>query len=62
LLDPRTTWTDKAEYDRVAARLVDLFVDNFAQFADQVDEGVRAAGPTPASQPAQAQQTQTTPA
>jgi phosphoenolpyruvate carboxykinase (ATP) len=62
LLDPRATWADKAEYDRMAARLVDLFVENFAQFADQVDEGVRAAGPTPASQPAQAQQTQTTPA
>jgi phosphoenolpyruvate carboxykinase (ATP) len=62
LLDPRATWADTAEYDRMAARLVDLFVENFAQFADEVDEGVRAAGPMPASQPAQAPQTQTTPA
>jgi phosphoenolpyruvate carboxykinase (ATP) len=45
LLDPRGTWADPAEYDRTAARLVDLFVENFAQFADQVDEGVRQAAP-----------------
>ena len=32
-----------AEYDAMAAKLVDLFVENFAQFADQVDEGVRQA-------------------
>src|SRR6202008_1577206 len=45
LLDPRGTWTDPAEYDRTAAKLVDLFVTNFAEFADQVDEGVRQAAP-----------------
>src|SRR5207248_8175605 len=45
LLDPRRTWTDPADYDRTAAKLVDLFVENFAQFADQVDEGVRQAAP-----------------
>jgi phosphoenolpyruvate carboxykinase (ATP) len=45
ILDPRNTWADKDEYDRTAARLVDLFVENFAQFADQVDEGVRQAAP-----------------
>src|SRR5204862_7729038 len=27
LLDPRATWTDPAEYDRTAAKLVDLFVE-----------------------------------
>src|SRR5207253_9808066 len=41
LLDPRGTWANPAEYDATAAKLVDLFVDNFEQFADQVDEGVR---------------------
>jgi phosphoenolpyruvate carboxykinase (ATP) len=46
ILDPRKTWADKDEYDRTAAKLVDLFVDNFAQFSDHVDEGVRQAGPT----------------
>jgi phosphoenolpyruvate carboxykinase (ATP) len=45
ILDPRSTWADKDEYDRTAAKLVDLFVDNFADFADHVDEGVRQAGP-----------------
>ncbi|HEU4809632.1 MAG TPA: phosphoenolpyruvate carboxykinase [Sphingomicrobium sp.] len=45
LLDPRATWANPAEYDAMAAKLVDLFVENFAQFADQVDEGVRQAAP-----------------
>jgi len=45
LLDPRGTWADPADYDRTAAKLVDLFVENFAQFADHVDKGVREAGP-----------------
>jgi phosphoenolpyruvate carboxykinase (ATP) len=45
ILDPRSTWADKDEYDRTAAKLVDLFIENFAQFADQVDEGVRQAAP-----------------
>lgn len=51
ILDPRETWANKAEYDATAAKLVDLFVENFAQFADHVDEGVRrsrAATATPA--------------
>jgi phosphoenolpyruvate carboxykinase (ATP) len=45
ILDPRATWADKDEYDRTAAKLVDLFVENFADFADHVDEGVRQAAP-----------------
>ena len=45
ILDPRATWTDKAAYDATAAKLVDQFVENFAQFADQVDEGVRQSAP-----------------
>jgi phosphoenolpyruvate carboxykinase (ATP) len=48
ILDPRSTWADPAEYDVTAAKLVQLFVDNFAQFAAHVDEGVRAAAPQPA--------------
>ena len=50
LLDPRSTWADKDEYDRTAARLVELFVENFAEFADHVDEGVRQSGPKAARQ------------
>jgi phosphoenolpyruvate carboxykinase (ATP) len=45
ILDPRSTWADEDEYDRTAAKLVDLFVENFAEFADHVDEGVRQSGP-----------------
>ncbi len=45
ILDPRATWIDKAAYDATAARLVDQFVENFAQFAEHVDEGVRQAAP-----------------
>uniref|UniRef100_UPI00286EB346 phosphoenolpyruvate carboxykinase (ATP) n=1 Tax=Sphingomonas sp. TaxID=28214 RepID=UPI00286EB346 len=45
ILDPRSTWVDKDEYDRTAAKLVDLFVDNFSEFAAHVDEGVRQAAP-----------------
>jgi len=61
LLDPRGTWADPAQYDAMAAKLVDLFVENFAQFEDHVDEGVRQAAPK--VEQAQAQpQTQTTPA
>jgi len=48
----------------MAAKLVDLFVENFAQFADQVDEGVRQAAPKVRSgegqQELQAQPAQTT--
>ena len=45
ILDPRSTWADKDEYDRTAHKLVQLFVDNFEQFEAHVDEGVRQAAP-----------------
>ena len=45
ILDPRSTWADKDAYDATAARLVDQFVENFAQFETHVDEGVRQAAP-----------------
>ncbi|MES2095542.1 MAG: phosphoenolpyruvate carboxykinase [Pseudomonadota bacterium] len=45
ILDPRETWSNKVEYDATAAKLVDQFVENFAQFADHVDEGVRQSAP-----------------
>jgi phosphoenolpyruvate carboxykinase (ATP) len=44
----------------MAAKLVDLFVANFAQFADHVDEGVRQAAPKQAQQAQQPAQAQTT--
>lgn len=48
LLDPRGAWADPVDYDRTAQILVRQFIDNFAQFADHVDEGVRQAAPTAA--------------
>jgi len=45
ILDPRSTWADKDAYDATAAKLVDLFVANFTEFAAHVEEGVRQAGP-----------------
>ena len=46
ILDPRSTWADGAEYDEMAGKLVQLFIDNFAEFADHVDEGVRQSAPS----------------
>jgi phosphoenolpyruvate carboxykinase (ATP) len=45
LLDPRDAWADKDQYDQTARTLVQQFIDNFAQFAEHVDEGVRQAAP-----------------
>ena len=43
LLDPRATWADGAAYDRQAAKLVQMFVDNFAQYVPHIDDDVKAA-------------------
>jgi phosphoenolpyruvate carboxykinase (ATP) len=56
ILDPRGTWSDKDEYDRTATKLVNLFIENFSDFLDHVDEGVRQAAPS------QARQAQSSPA
>jgi len=48
ILDPRGTWADAEEYDATAAKLVQLFINNFTQFEEYVDEGVREAAPQPA--------------
>jgi len=45
ILDARGTWADPDEYDRAAAKLVDLFVHNFTEFAEHVDQAVLDAGP-----------------
>jgi phosphoenolpyruvate carboxykinase (ATP) len=43
LLDPRRTWDDPASYDRQAAKLVQMFADNFEQYVPYIDEDVKAA-------------------
>jgi phosphoenolpyruvate carboxykinase (ATP) len=45
ILDPRATWSDGEAYDRQAARLVGMFIANFARFEDHVDASVRNAAP-----------------
>ncbi len=45
ILDPRATWPDPAAYDAKANALVKMFVENFAQFEDHVEQGVREAAP-----------------
>jgi phosphoenolpyruvate carboxykinase (ATP) len=45
ILNPRGTWADPADYDATAAKLVTLFTNNFARFADHVDQAVRDAAP-----------------
>ncbi|MEA3010020.1 MAG: phosphoenolpyruvate carboxykinase [Sphingomonadales bacterium] len=58
ILNPRDTWADKADYDATAAKLVKLFIDNFAKFEAHVDAGVREAAPR-AQQQSQVEPTQT---
>ena len=48
ILDPRSTWDDGEAYDAKARELVQRFIDNFEQFEEHVDQGVREAAPTAA--------------
>ena len=49
ILDPRSTWADKQAYDRQAAKLVGMFIDNFGKFESHVDASVKSAAPRPRS-------------
>ncbi len=42
LLDPRATWADKAAYDAQAAKLVEMFAENFEQYVPFIDDDVKA--------------------
>ena len=45
VMNPRATWSDPAAYDAQARKLAEMFVKNFEQFSEHVDQAVRAAGP-----------------
>jgi phosphoenolpyruvate carboxykinase (ATP) len=45
ILNPRETWADKKAYDATAAKLVRLFIENFAKFEAHVDQQVKEAAP-----------------
>lgn len=45
ILNPRDTWPNEEEYDRIAGELAKKFQDNFNQFADKASTEIINAGP-----------------
>jgi phosphoenolpyruvate carboxykinase (ATP) len=45
ILDPRSTWAEAAAYDRQAALLVGMFIENFGRFESHVGKAVLGAAP-----------------
>ena len=45
ILDPKNSWEDPSSYDTQAKKLVSMFIDNFTQFENDVDENVKSSGP-----------------
>ncbi len=47
ILNPRDTWRNEEEYDKMANDLALLFISNFKKYADEAADGVKAVAPTP---------------
>lgn len=45
IFDPRSTWSDVAQYDAQARVLVEMFISNFVKFEEHVDGEVLGAAP-----------------
>jgi len=45
VLNPRNTWADPAEYDRKAADLARMFVENFSKYSSKASEEILNAAP-----------------
>jgi phosphoenolpyruvate carboxykinase (ATP) len=45
VLNPRATWADAKAYDEQASKLAGMFRTNFARYAAQVGDDVKAAAP-----------------
>ncbi len=45
VLNPRNTWADPAEYDRKAADLAKMFVENFSKYSSKASEEILNAAP-----------------
>ncbi|HUF29444.1 MAG TPA: phosphoenolpyruvate carboxykinase (ATP) [Gemmatimonadaceae bacterium] len=45
VLRPRDTWRNPSDYDEQAAKLAEMFRSNFEEFAEDVTDAVRKAGP-----------------
>ena len=45
ILQPRNTWSDKEAYDAQASKLAGMFRENFAHYADGVDDEIKEAAP-----------------
>ena len=47
ILDPKSTWSDKAAYDKAARELAKMFQDNFAKKYPDMPKHITDAGPNP---------------
>jgi len=45
VLQPRNTWAEKDAYDAQASKLAGMFRENFARYADGVDDEIKGAAP-----------------